>query len=74
MQEVLDMDNPRPVPAMPTVEASDRHRLRDDIPVFPACVARPVPKGEMLHNPKAVEAMKSEWKRLWDKNVWDHDG
>eukprot|EP00974_Lingulodinium_polyedra_P002068 194505-Lingulodinium_polyedra.AAC.1 len=32
MQEVLDMDNPRPVPAMPTVETSDRHRLRDNIP------------------------------------------
>eukprot|EP00974_Lingulodinium_polyedra_P080194 7767084-Lingulodinium_polyedra.AAC.1 len=46
MQEVLDKDNPRPVPAMPTVETSDRHRLRDHIPVFPACVARPVPKGE----------------------------
>eukprot|EP00974_Lingulodinium_polyedra_P050954 4901046-Lingulodinium_polyedra.AAC.1 len=59
---------------MPTVVASDRHRARDNTPMFPDCVARPVSKGEMLINPKAVDAMQSEWKRLWDKNVWDHGG
>ena len=27
-----------------------------------------------MSKPKAVEAMNKEWKRLWDKYVWDHDG
>eukprot|EP00974_Lingulodinium_polyedra_P085414 8270810-Lingulodinium_polyedra.AAC.1 len=70
MQEVLDRDNPRPVPAMPTVPTSSRHRARDNVPLFPACVARPVSKNEMLKNEKAMTAMKTEWKRHWDKNVW----
>eukprot|EP00974_Lingulodinium_polyedra_P036007 3454234-Lingulodinium_polyedra.AAC.1 len=59
---------------MPTVAISDRHRARGNTPIFPACVARPVSKGEMFNNPKAVEATKSEWKRLWDRNVWGHGG
>eukprot|EP00974_Lingulodinium_polyedra_P027883 2694354-Lingulodinium_polyedra.AAC.1 len=62
------MDNPRPVLAMPIVAVSDKHRARDNTPMCPACVARPASKGEMFNNPRAVEAMKTEWKRLWDKN------
>ena len=38
---------------------------------FPACVARPVGKKELMREKKAIEAMKAEWKRLWDKKVWD---
>ena len=28
-------------------------------------------KKEIASQPKAKEAMDKEWKRLWDKNVWD---
>eukprot|EP00974_Lingulodinium_polyedra_P062331 6018101-Lingulodinium_polyedra.AAC.1 len=68
------MDNPRPVFAMPTVAVSGKHRARDNAPMFSDCVARPVSKGEMFNSPQAVEAMKIEWERLWDKNVWDNGG
>ena len=27
----------------------------------------------MFSNPKAVEVMKTDWQRFWDKNVWGHD-
>ena len=37
----------------------------------PACVARPVGKKEIAGQPKARDAMEKEWKRLWDKDVWD---
>ena len=40
--------------------------------VFPAMVARPVPKNEMMAKEAARKAMRSEWKRLWDKKVWAH--
>eukprot|EP00974_Lingulodinium_polyedra_P108570 10508327-Lingulodinium_polyedra.AAC.1 len=59
---------------MPTVAVSDKHGARDHTPMFPVCLARPVSKGEMFNNPKAVEGMKSEWKRLWGENVWDPGG
>ena len=32
------------------------------------------PKTELFSKPDAVKAMNKEWKRLWDKKVWDHDG
>eukprot|EP00974_Lingulodinium_polyedra_P111638 10797147-Lingulodinium_polyedra.AAC.1 len=46
MREVFDRDNPRPIPAMPIVPTSSRHRPRDNVFLFPACVARPVSKNE----------------------------
>ena len=74
MQVALDHCNPRPVPAMPTVPTVKKHRQRDLPMLFPACVSRPVSKKEMTLNPKAMLAMNAEWKRLWDKGVWDHTG
>eukprot|EP00974_Lingulodinium_polyedra_P036339 3485270-Lingulodinium_polyedra.AAC.1 len=59
---------------MPTVPTSSRHRPRDNVLLFPACVAGLVSKNEMFKNEKAMRAMKTEWRRLWDKNVWDHAG
>ena len=38
-----------------------------------ACVARPVTKREVEAEPAARKAADSEWKRLWDKHVWDHN-
>ena len=26
-----------------------------------------------MQNEKAIAAMNSEWKRLWDRKVWGHD-
>ena len=64
---------PCPPPAMPTVESDNsQHRQKDLPPIFPACVARPVSKDEMKSKPKAMEAMKAEWERLWDKGVREH--
>ena len=36
-----------------------------------ACVARPVGKREIEAEPKAQEAVRKEWDRLWKKEVWD---
>ena len=62
------------VPFMKTAEKAPKHRHKDQLPLFPACVARPVSKSELFSEPDAVQAMKKEWGRLWDKKVWDHDG
>ena len=71
---MMESHDPALVPAMPTVDVPLTHRSKDLIPLFPACVSRLVSKKEMNLNAKAMEAMRAEWKRLWDKNVWDHDG
>ena len=61
-------------PAMCTIVEEPKHRQKDEAPFFPACVARPVSKAELFAEPAAVKALKTEWGRLWDKKVWDHDG
>ena len=60
--------------AMCTVVQAPKHRHKDQDPLFPAGVARPVSKAELFAEPAAVKALKAEWGRLWDKRVWDHDG
>ena len=37
--------------------------------IFPACVARPVRKGELEATPKAIAARQKEWKNLADKKT-----
>ena len=61
-------------PPMATTEPTAVHRQKDQIPLYPACVSRPVSKPEMFSKPDAMQAMKKEWGRLWDKKVWDHSG
>ena len=61
-------------PAMKTADVKPKHRHKDQLPMYPACVARPVSKPELFSEPDAIQAMKKEWGRLWDKKVWDHDG
>ena len=38
---------------------------------LPACVARPVGKKEIEANEDAKKARSAEWKRLWERGVWD---
>ena len=59
---------------METAEKVPKHRQKDHAPIFPACVARPVSKTELFSEPDAIQALKNERGRLWDKKVWDHDG
>ena len=72
--EEMDVAFACDVPAMCTVVQAPKHRHKDQAPLFPACVARPVSKTELFAEPEAVKALTTEWGRLWDKNVWDHDG
>ena len=39
------------------------------VPIFPACVARPVGKKELEATPKAIAARQKEWKNLADKKT-----
>ena len=61
-------------PAMPCVlnppPEIHRQKIAPDLGI-PACVARPVPKKEMLANERAIAAMHKEWNRLRDKGAWD---
>ena len=58
-------------PAMPLRSpVIPEHRSLITRHVFPAMVARPVPKNEMMAKEAARKAMRSEWDRLWDKKVW----
>ena len=54
-------------------EDTGKHRIKSPETTFgvPACVARPVGKTEIAGQPKAKEAAVKEWKRLWEKDVWD---
>ena len=49
------------------------HRVNSPVTTFgvPACVARPVGNKEIASQPKAREVAVKEWKRLWDKDVWE---
>ena len=47
------------------------HRSRDSVPVFPACVARPVSKKELNATPKAIEARVKEWNNGANKRTWN---
>ena len=58
-------------PAMPVRDGfKPEHRPLIRRHVFPAMVARPVPKSEMFASEAATKAMRDEWDRLWDKCVW----
>ena len=48
-----------------------KHRSKDIIPIYPACVARPVGKKELEGTPKALEARVREWANLANKNTWN---
>ena len=41
------------------------------VPIYPACVARPVGKAELEKTPKAIAAREKEWKNLADKKTWN---
>ena len=64
--------------AMPCISSSvrdsEQHRQLHSMSTYGlnACVARPVSRREMADEPDAQKAAASEWKRLWDKKVWDH--
>ena len=59
-------------PAMPIrTPLASPHRQLISQQIFPAMVARPVTKKEMMSKEAAVKAMRDEWTRLWDKGVWD---
>ena len=47
-------------PAMCTVAKAPNHRHKDQAPLFPACVARPVSKAELFAEPTAMKALKAE--------------
>ena len=54
-----------------TIESlTHREKVPDADWCLPACVARPVPKSEVREKPKAQEAMRKEWQRLWEKDVF----
>ena len=39
-----------------------------------AAVARPVGKKELEASAKARQSRDKEWKKLWEKKVWDYNG
>ena len=41
------------------------------VPLFAACVARPVGRKELEATPKAQAAVRKEWDKLIAKGVWD---
>ena len=47
------------------------HRTKHQVPIFPACVARPVGKKELNANAKAILARDKEWDNLARKGTWD---
>ena len=49
-------DDPDWIDNMLLEEIASEHRTKNVVPFFPACVARPVPKNEMLANKKAMKA------------------
>ena len=59
------------MPVVPLGNDSHREKLVTNTFFHSACIARPVKKNELEASPKAREARDKEWKRLWDKHVWD---
>ena len=54
-----------------THQNNDTHREKQGTSwQIPACVARPVGKREIEQSDKAKEAIKKEWTRMWEKNVF----
>ena len=48
------------------------HRSKERVaPIFPACVARPVGKKELLGSKNALLARDREWDNLARKGTWD---
>ena len=60
-------------PAMPTTPTryGHRERMARPVPLFAACVARPVGRKELEATPKAQAAVRKEWDKLIAKGVWD---
>ena len=44
----------------PDEQRKSEHRSKDVVPLFPACVARPVTRKELNNTPKAIEARTKE--------------
>ena len=53
-----------------TRDGKHRNKICTQIPIFNACVARPVPKKEMEGNPECKAAVDKEWKKLFDKDTF----
>ena len=67
-----DPDDPLPrwVEDMGTQNVSAEHREKHKrVPIFPACVARPVGKAELEKTPKAIAVREKEWKNLSNKKT-----
>ena len=75
---VIDESDPKEwtdgTPMLPRMPCRNVHRerLKEKFPKFyNAMVSRPVGKKEMLSNPKALEAIKKEWRGLHRQYVFD---
>ena len=70
----LDPDDPFPqwVDDMEQKNISSHTRGKHvTVPIYPACVARPVGKTELEKTPKAIAAREKEWKNLAEKKTWN---
>ena len=61
------------IPAMPCQTVEPKHRIKVTHSVYPfvSMVARPVPKKEIMSNPKAKASVDAEWEKLRKRNTWD---
>ena len=58
------------VPAMPCVPTIKKHRPKNLLPLYPACVAEPVKRKDIEKFPAAIEARAKESNNLREKGVW----
>ena len=55
-----------------TITPVDQHRDKVGFPLIPyVCTCRPVDRKEIEEDPKAKQAMQSEWDRLRSRKAWD---
>ena len=55
-----------------TITQVDQHRDKVGFPLIPyVCTCRLVDRKEIEENPKAKQAMQSEWDRLRSRKAWD---
>ena len=60
------------VPALPTILADDRHRVKCKTPWIPnAITTKPMNRKEAQASPKAKAAMDMQWTRLRNRMAWD---
>ena len=59
------------IPAMPCQTVAPKHRIKVTHSIYPfvSMVARPVPKKEILTNPKAKASVDAEWEKLRKKHM-----